>query len=81
MSVRIIIHVTYSHDEDRWHVLDTTKQPSKILRRSRTKAAALRFATKQAKSRRHLGQVVVHDKYGVIQHEWTYGADPVETKG
>jgi ribosomal protein S8 len=81
MIVRTIIHVTYNYDEDRWRVIDTTKQPSKILRRSHTKAAALRYATTKARSRRHIGQVVVHTKDGKIEHEMTFGCDPVESEG
>ncbi len=83
MAVRTIIHVVYNRYEDRWRVIDTTCLgfDSVILRRSRTKAAAIRYATTKARSRRHLGQVVVHTKDGKIEHEFTYGCDPVESRG
>jgi len=81
MAKRKVFHVTFDWHEERWTTLDTTGVRTKILRSSRTKAAALRFAIKQAKSRRHNGQVVVHNMWGKIQHEWTYGCDPVNAKG
>jgi len=81
MAQRKVFHVTYNYDEDRWFVWDVTGRKSKVLRRSHTKAMALKYATTQARSRRHIGQVVVHGMDGKIQNEWTYGADPVRTSG
>lgn len=83
MAQRKVFHVTYDRDADRWITwqLGVVAGPSRILRRSRTKAAAVKYATTLARSRRHIGQVVVHGMDGKIQSEMTYGADPVRTKG
>lgn len=81
MAVRRVFHVTYSRSDRRWLTRDVTGKTSKVLRRSKIKASAVNFAIKQAKSRRHIGQVVVHAMDGKIEREFTYGADPVKTKG
>ncbi len=80
-TTRRIIHVTYSADNNRWKTLDVSYKKSKLLRSSRSKGVAMRYARRQAKSSRRLGQVVIHGMDGKIQKEWTYGADPVKTKG
>lgn len=78
---REVFHITYDRDDARWITWDVTGKKSKLLRRSFTKAAALRYAVMKARSSRHLGQVVVHGTDGRIQQEMTYGADPIRTKG
>ncbi len=80
-TTRRIIHVTYSAADNRWKTWDVSYKKSRLLRTSRNKGVAMRYARRQAKSSRRLGQVVIHGMDGLIQCEWTYGADPVRTKG
>lgn len=76
MSKRKQIHVTKAPKG--WKVIEAgAKSPSSV---EDTKRQAVKTAVEQAK-KALLGQVVVHDKKGKIQTEWTYGKDKCPPKG
>jgi len=74
---RMVYHVV-SNPEGGWLVKkEKNKNPSA---RADTKHEAVAKAKELAKKTK-LGQVIVHKKDGKIQTEYTYGEDPVKTKG
>ncbi|HEY0010829.1 MAG TPA: DUF2188 domain-containing protein [Candidatus Paceibacterota bacterium] len=77
MTKRRVYHVTPNGDGD-WKVKEKgAKRAVKIVE---DKTDALSLAKDLAK-KAELGQVVVHDKKGVIQTEHTYGKDPEKSPG
>jgi len=83
MATRKVFHVTWSAVLRRWQVLEITGKnyAHRVVRRSKLKTTAVKTACSKARSRRHIGQVVIHLRNGTIEHEFTYGADPVKAKG
>jgi hypothetical protein len=74
---RKVYHVT--HCKAGWATtLENTVFPIRI---SKVKATAIKFACSLAKSRRHIGQVIIHGRDGQIQREFTYGIDSPKSKG
>lgn len=74
---RKIYHVLPSDDGD-WKVKQNKAE--RAIKIFENKTNALDLAKNLAK-KADLGQVIVHDKKGVIQTEYTYGQDPEKTKG
>lgn len=76
-KMRKVYHVV-SNPKGGWLVKEEkNKNPSA---RADKKSEAVGKAKELAKKAK-LGQVIVHKKNGIIQTEYTYGEDPVKTKG
>ena len=71
------VHVVPS-SSDRWGV--RLAGASKMTKCFNGKPEAIHKAKEIAKNA-SLGQVVIHDRHGVIQTEYTYGKDPRKYKG
>jgi hypothetical protein len=77
MTQRKVFHVTKC--EKGWATtMEGCCFPTRV---SRKKVTAIKFAKSCAKSRRHDGQVIVHKADGTFEAEYTYGADPVRSRG
>lgn len=77
MPERQTWHVTPAKSEG-WQVKHAGKD--RATSRHGTKDDAVQAAKTIAK-KRELGQVIVHKRDGTIQQEFTYGEDPVSSKG
>ena len=75
MSERKVLHVVA--DGEQWAV---KLEGGDALAHFDRKADAEESARRRAKDAA-LGQVIVHDENGTIQHEWTYGKDPRDKEG
>lgn len=74
---RKTFHVVWSIVFDRWavHEIIGENNAHVVLRRSKTKASAIKFACSKARFLRTVGQVVIHREDGTIENEFIFGTD------
>jgi hypothetical protein len=77
MAGRKIIHVVPVNNGE-WKVIG--QKAERAVKICEDKSDAIALAKEIAKNA-SLGQVIIHDAKGKIQTEYTYGKDPVESKG